>query len=115
VLRRDTLNLLNVTIANVENMTTNNVDEVTDRLEKLDFHHPFTPYDVQEQFMKTVFDVLETGDGQVGILESPTGTVSSRLLPLKCWIWLLFYCLIIVFSYANSGIRVNLYRSFVPL
>lgn len=54
------------------------MDQVTNDLEKLDFHHPFTPYDVQEQFMKTVFDVLETGDGQVGILESPTGTVSSH-------------------------------------
>lgn len=47
-------------------------------LEKLDFHHPYTPYDVQEQFMKTVYDVLQKGDGQVGILESPTGTVSDK-------------------------------------
>lgn len=52
------------------------VDEVTQDLEKMDFHHPYTPYDVQEQFMKAVYDVLETGNGQVGILESPTGTVS---------------------------------------
>lgn len=52
------------------------VDDVTHQLQKLDFHHPYTPYDVQEQFMKTVYDVLETGKGQVGILESPTGTVS---------------------------------------
>lgn len=49
-------------------------------LEKLDFHHPFTPYDVQEQFMKTVYNVLETGDGQIGILESPTGTVSTSII-----------------------------------
>jgi chromosome transmission fidelity protein 1 len=48
-------------------------------LEKLDFHHPYTPYDVQEQFMRAVYDVLETGDGQVGILESPTGTVCCIL------------------------------------
>ncbi|KAH8175198.1 hypothetical protein LIA77_03616 [Sarocladium implicatum] len=41
-----------------------------------DFHHPFTPYDVQLEFMRTVYDVLESGNGQVGILESPTGTVS---------------------------------------
>lgn len=51
------------------------VDNVSHHLEKLDFHHPFTPYHVQEEFMRTVYDVLETGDGQVGILESPTGTV----------------------------------------
>ncbi len=40
------------------------------------------PYDVQLQFMKEVYDVLERGDGQIGILESPTGTVSSSHLPL---------------------------------
>lgn len=39
------------------------------------FHHPFTPYDVQLQFMRAVYDVLQRGEGQVGILESPTGTV----------------------------------------
>lgn len=53
------------------------IDDATRRLEKLDFHHPYTPYDVQEQFMRTVYDVLDKGEGQVGILESPTGTVSE--------------------------------------
>lgn len=41
----------------------------------LDFHHPFVPYDVQLQFMRTVYGVLQQGQGQIGILESPTGTV----------------------------------------
>lgn len=41
---------------------------------KKDFHHPYTPYAIQETFMSTVYKVLE--DGKVGILESPTGTVS---------------------------------------
>lgn len=52
------------------------------------FHHPYQPYDVQLQFMRTVYDVLEKGNSQVGILESPTGTVcpfrsppGSRLFP----------------------------------
>jgi hypothetical protein len=45
----------------------------------IDFHHPYTPYDVQLDFMRTVYDVLEKGDGQVGILESPTGTVCLNL------------------------------------
>lgn len=54
-------------------------DDISEGLSKLDFHHPFTPYDVQEQFMQTVFNVLETGNGQVGILESPTGTVSIQI------------------------------------
>jgi chromosome transmission fidelity protein 1 len=39
-----------------------------------DFHHPYTPYAIQETFMSTVYQVLE--EGKVGILESPTGTVS---------------------------------------
>ncbi len=34
------------------------------------FHHPFTPYSIQETFMETVYHVLE--DGKVGILESPS-------------------------------------------
>lgn len=51
------------------------LDQVIDGIKKVDFHHPYTPYDVQEQFMRSVYDVLDTGNGQVGILESPTGTV----------------------------------------
>ncbi|KAF6808961.1 DNA repair helicase [Colletotrichum sojae] len=43
----------------------------------IDFNHPYTPYDVQTDFMKTAYGVLQRGNGQVGILESPTGTVSS--------------------------------------
>lgn len=58
-------------------MAQTDVDDISKGLEHLDFHHPYTPYDVQEQFMKTVYNVLETGNGQVGILESPTGTVSG--------------------------------------
>lgn len=40
------------------------------------FPFPFPPYDIQEDFMKTLYDVLENGG--VGIFESPTGTVSER-------------------------------------
>jgi len=40
-----------------------------------DFHHPYTPYAIQETFMSTVYQVLQ--EGKVGILESPTGTVSA--------------------------------------
>lgn len=47
-------------------------------LANLDFHHPYTPYDVQNQFMRTVYHVLAKGKGQIGILESPTGTVSMK-------------------------------------
>ena len=37
------------------------------------FPFPFPPYDIQEDFMNTLFEVLDSG--QVGIFESPTGTV----------------------------------------
>ena len=44
------------------------------------FHHPYTPYTIQETFMSTVYQVLQ--EGKVGILESPTGTVSiCTLIP----------------------------------
>lgn len=43
--------------------------------EGIQFNHPYTPYDVQTDFMKTAYGVLQKGGGQVGILESPTGTV----------------------------------------
>jgi hypothetical protein len=42
------------------------------------FHHPYTPYAIQETFMSTVYQVLE--EGKVGILESPTGTVSLLIV-----------------------------------
>lgn len=35
-----------------------------------DFHHPYSPYAIQETFMGTVYQVLE--EGKVGILESPS-------------------------------------------
>lgn len=43
---------------------------VHDGLEK-SFHHPYQPYNIQRDFMSSVFECLE--DGKVGIFESPTG------------------------------------------
>ena len=49
------------------------------------FPFPFPPYDIQEEFMKQLYEVLE--EGAIGIFESPTGTVSEtsqwtlRILP----------------------------------
>ncbi|KZL70363.1 DNA repair helicase [Colletotrichum tofieldiae] len=54
----------------------------------LDFHHPYTPYDVQNEFMKAAYSVLQRGDGQVGILESPTGTGKSLSLICASLTWL---------------------------
>ncbi|KAK8124129.1 helicase C-terminal domain-containing protein [Apiospora kogelbergensis] len=64
------------------------LDQVIDGIKKVDFHHPYTPYDVQEQFMRSVYDVLDTGNGQVGILESPTGTGKSLSLICAALTWL---------------------------
>ncbi|KAJ4164028.1 hypothetical protein LMH87_005720 [Akanthomyces muscarius] len=61
---------------------------IEDEVAKIDFHHPFTPYDVQEQFMNTVYQVLESGQGQIGILESPTGTGKSLSLICASLTWL---------------------------
>ena len=44
--------------------------------EDIFFPFPFPPYDIQEDFMKTLYRVLENGG--VGIFESPTGTVSCK-------------------------------------
>ncbi|PNH28456.1 hypothetical protein VD0002_g65 [Verticillium dahliae] len=54
--------------------------------EVIDFHHPYTPYDVQTQFMTEAYKVLQTGNGQIGILESPTGTVGVDLEDEPDWI-----------------------------
>ncbi|KAH8819716.1 helicase C-terminal domain-containing protein [Xylogone sp. PMI_703] len=51
-----------------------------------DFHHPYTPYAVQEIFMKTVYQVLE--ESKIGILESPTGTGKSLSLICGALTWL---------------------------
>ncbi|KAI5859966.1 DNA repair helicase [Durotheca rogersii] len=67
------------------------MDEVTDGVRKIDFHHPYTPYDVQERFMNAVYEVLQQGEGQVGILESPTGTGKSLSLICAALTWLRNY------------------------
>ncbi|EDN92053.1 hypothetical protein SS1G_07915 [Sclerotinia sclerotiorum 1980 UF-70] len=56
------------------------------KIHKKDFHHPYTPYPIQEKFMQTVYDVLE--QGKIGILESPTGTGKSLSLICGSLTWL---------------------------
>jgi chromosome transmission fidelity protein 1 len=53
---------------------------------KRNFHHPYTPYDIQNEFMSAVYDCLE--DGKVGIFESPTGTGKSLSLICGSLTWL---------------------------
>lgn len=40
------------------------------------FPFPYTPYAIQEDFMRQLFQVLEGGG--LGIFESPTGTVCTK-------------------------------------
>lgn len=50
------------------------------------FHHPFEPYDIQQQFMEGVYQCIE--QGKVGIFESPTGTGKSLSLICASLTWL---------------------------
>ncbi|EUC39179.1 hypothetical protein COCCADRAFT_31902 [Bipolaris zeicola 26-R-13] len=56
------------------------------KTEQRDFHHPYTPYDIQNEFMGAVYECLE--NGQVGIFESPTGTGKSLSLICGSLTWL---------------------------
>lgn len=46
------------------------------------FQFPFTPYPIQLEFMKNLYELLE--NCKLGIFESPTGTVST-------WVNCLFF------------------------
>ena len=51
-----------------------------------DFHHPFQPYPIQQEFMTAVYDCIQ--QGKVGIFESPTGTGKSLSLICGSLTWL---------------------------
>ena len=42
------------------------------------FPFPFEPYDIQRDFMKCLYDAINSC--KIGIFESPTGTVSGDIL-----------------------------------
>lgn len=46
-----------------------------------DFHHPYTPYVIQLQFMRSLYACLE--EGKVAVFESPTGKLNFRLQSLS--------------------------------
>jgi Rad3-related DNA helicase len=55
----------------------------------MDFHHPYTPYDIQLQFMQALYACLE--DSKIAVFESPTG----KLLILYYSYCILFYSIIL--------------------
>ncbi|KAL1962787.1 hypothetical protein VTN77DRAFT_9156 [Rasamsonia byssochlamydoides] len=42
-------------------------------LQRQKFYHPYSPYEIQLQFMRALYECIE--GGKIGIFESPTGTV----------------------------------------
>lgn len=50
------------------------------------FHHPYEPYSIQLEFMQKLYKCIE--DGNVSILESPTGTGKSLSLICAALTWL---------------------------
>ncbi|KAG5438353.1 hypothetical protein PCANB_002841 [Pneumocystis canis] len=50
------------------------------------FHHPFTPYPIQNEFMEALYSAIERGG--VGIFNSPTGTGKSLSIICGALTWL---------------------------
>jgi len=57
--------------------------------EEIDFGFPFTPYEIQFKFMKTLYSAID--DNKIGIFESPTGTGKSLSLICGSLKWLQDY------------------------
>ncbi|XP_075894013.1 ATP-dependent DNA helicase DDX11 [Nelusetta ayraudi] len=57
--------------------------------DRTQFPFPYKPYDIQEQFMRTLYRALD--QGKVGIFESPTGTGKSLSLICGALSWLTDY------------------------
>ncbi|PYH95219.1 ATP-dependent RNA helicase CHL1 [Aspergillus ellipticus CBS 707.79] len=55
-------------------------------LQAEDFHHPYSPYDIQLQLMRALYTCLEQGN--VAVLESPTGKGKSLSLICGSLTWL---------------------------
>ena len=51
-----------------------------------DYHHPYKPYDIQNDLMNVIYSCAE--EGKIGILESPTGTGKSLSLICASLTWL---------------------------
>lgn len=52
-----------------------------------DFHHPYTPYDIQKQLMEAIYTTL-VSDYKVGLFELPTGTGKTLSIICSTMTWL---------------------------
>ncbi|KAA8900404.1 hypothetical protein DIURU_003827 [Diutina rugosa] len=52
-----------------------------------DFHHPYTPYDIQRQLMEAIYTTL-VDNYKVGVFESPTGTGKTLSIICSTMTWL---------------------------
>lgn len=53
---------------------------------EMDFHHPYSPYQIQKDLMLALYQCIE--EGKVGIFESPTGTGKSLSILCGSLTWL---------------------------
>jgi chromosome transmission fidelity protein 1 len=53
---------------------------------KRDFHHPYEPYEIQNELMTAIYECI--ANGKIGIFESPTGTGKSLSLICSSLKWL---------------------------
>ncbi|KAF4554661.1 ATP-dependent DNA helicase chl1-like protein [Elsinoe fawcettii] len=54
--------------------------------DEIDFHHPYTPYQIQKDLMLALYNCID--QGKIGIFESPTGTGKSLSLLCGSLTWL---------------------------
>ncbi|KAG8629076.1 hypothetical protein KVT40_002941 [Elsinoe batatas] len=57
-----------------------------DKRKEIEFHHPYTPYQIQKDLMLALYQCID--QGKVGIFESPTGTGKSLSLLCASLTWL---------------------------
>lgn len=53
------------------------------------FLFPFQPYDIQQKFMDELYKTIENKN--LGIFESPTGTVSEHIITIFEYSYILLY------------------------